>query len=48
MTTIEQNGLVYAGTMEEVLDVVCGLIDERNAITSLSDDSTIDIRSPSQ
>jgi hypothetical protein len=28
MTTIEQNGMVYAGTMEEVLDVVCGLIDE--------------------
>jgi hypothetical protein len=27
-TTIEQNGLVYASSKEEVLDVVCGLIDE--------------------
>jgi hypothetical protein len=27
-TTIEQNGLVYADTKEEILDVVCGLIDD--------------------
>jgi hypothetical protein len=26
--TIERNGLVYAETREEILDVVCGLIDE--------------------
>jgi hypothetical protein len=27
-TTIEQNGLVYVSSKEEILDVVCGLIDE--------------------
>lgn len=27
-STIEQNGLVYAESKEEILDVVCGLIDE--------------------
>jgi hypothetical protein len=25
---IEQNGLTYAGSKEEILDIVCGLIDE--------------------
>ena len=27
-TTTEQNGLVYSSSQEEILDVVCGLIDE--------------------
>ena len=27
-STTEQNGLVYASSKEEIVDVVCGLIDE--------------------
>ena len=27
-TSTEQNGLVYSSSQEEILDIVCGLIDE--------------------
>src|SRR5262245_15340847 len=27
-STIEQNGFVYADTKEEILDIVCGLLDD--------------------